>query len=30
MIRSQVSRVFSDVISASDEWKAAILAQGWQ
>jgi hypothetical protein len=30
MIRSQVSRVFSDGISASDEWKAAMRAQGWQ
>jgi hypothetical protein len=30
LIRSQVSRVFSDVISASDEWKAAMFAQGWQ
>jgi hypothetical protein len=30
LIRSQVSRAFADVLSASDEWKAAMLAKGWQ
>lgn len=29
VIRTQVCRVFADILTASEEWQAAMRAQGW-
>jgi hypothetical protein len=30
LIRSQISRVYSEVLDAADEWQRAMREEGWQ